>query len=295
MIGTMTTASDRVAFAHRSLLGLSVGDAFGQQFFSRRGIFWLQYRTPPEAPWRWTDDTAMAIEIVAELAEAGEIDQDRLARRFADRYIAEPDRGYGGGAMKLLQAISEGDDWRRKSSGMFDGTGSMGNGSAMRVAPLGAYFAGEPDRAAAQARLSSEVTHFNPDGIDGAIAIGVAACLIAAGERDAKSLFDGVLSHLSDTTVRAMVVKAGELSPDASIEEAVELLGSGDAVLAWDTVPFTLWIAFHNLGDYADALWKCVEGKGDRDTTCAIVGGMLSAGGVMPPEEWIAATEALPT
>ena len=295
MIDTMVTANDRIKLARRSLLGLSVGDAFGQQFFSHRGIFWLQYKTPPEGPWRWTDDAAMAIEIVTELAEGGEIDQDRLAKRFADRYVAEPDRGYGFGAKKLLQAISEGDDWRVKSSRMFAGTGSMGNGSAMRVAPLGAYFSGEPDRAAEQARLSSEVTHFNPDGIDGAIAIAVAACLIAAGERDAKSLFDGVLSHLSDTTVRAMVVKAGELSPDASIEEADDLLGSGDAVLAWDTVPFTLWVAFHSSGSYEEALWKCVEGKGDRDTTCAIVGGMLAAGGNMPPDAWIAATEPLPS
>ncbi len=293
MIDIMTTASDRVALARRSLRGLSVGDAFGQQFFSRRGIFWLQYKTPPEAPWRWTDDAAMAIEIVAELAEGGDINQDRLAKRFADRYVAEPDRGYGFGAKKLLQAISEGDDWRTKSSGMFEGTGSMGNGSAMRVAPLGAYFAGEPDRAAEQARLSSEVTHFNPDGIDGAIAIAVAASLIADGVTDSNLLFDGVISRLADTTVRCRVIKARDLSSGASIDEAVELLGSGDAVLAWDTVPFTLWIAFHNLGDYADALWKCVEGKGDRDTTCAIVGGMLAAGGIMPPDEWIVATESL--
>ncbi|MCA9254475.1 MAG: ADP-ribosylglycohydrolase family protein [Phycisphaerales bacterium] len=286
-------ANEQILYARRSLLGLAVGDAFGQQFFSRRGIFWLQYRTPPEAPWRWTDDTAMAIEIVAELAEAGAIDQDRLAKRFADRYIADPDRGYGGGAMKLLQAIHEGDDWRRKASRMFEGTGSMGNGGAMRVAPLGAYFAGEPDRAAEQARLSAEVTHYNPDGIDGAVAIGVAASLIAGGERDPQALFDGVLSRLCDTTVRVMVDKARKLSPDASIQDAVDLLGSGDAVLAWDTAPFTLWIAFHHLSDYEEAIWKCVEGRGDRDTTCAIVGGMLAAGGVMPPEAWIEATEPL--
>lgn len=294
MIDTMVTANDSIKLARRSVLGLSVGDAFGQQFFSRRGIFWLQYKTPPEPPWRWTDDTAMAIEIVAEMSEGGEIDQDRLAKRFADRYVAEPDRGYGFGAKKLLQAISEGDDWRMKSSRMFAGTGSMGNGSAMRVAPLGAYFAGEPDRAAGQARLSSEVTHFNPDGIDGAIAIAVAASLIAGGVTDSSLLFDGVISRLADTTVRCMVIKARDLSCGASIDDAVGLLGSGDAVLAWDTVPFTLWVAFHSSGSYEDALWKCVEGKGDRDTTCAIVGGMLAAGGNMPPDAWIAATEPLP-
>ncbi|MCB9855624.1 MAG: ADP-ribosylglycohydrolase family protein [Phycisphaerales bacterium] len=285
----------RLQLARRSLLGLSVGDGFGQQFFSGRSIFWLQYKTPPEAPWRWTDDTAMAIEIVAELAEGGEIDQDRLSKRFVDRYVAEPDRGYGWGAMRLLKSIHEGDDWRDKAPRMFEGTGSMGNGSAMRVAPLGAFFAGDPDIAAEQARLSSEVTHFNPDGIDGAIAVAVAANLIAGGVNDPDALFDGVISRLADTTVRCMIDKARNLSPEASIEEAVGLLGSGDAVLAWDTVPFTLWIAFHSLDDYEAALWRCVEGRGDRDTTSAIVGGMLAAGGVMPPEAWIEATEPLPS
>ncbi len=48
-------------------------------------------KRPPEAPWRWTDDTAMAIEIVAEFAEGGAVDQDRFAKRIAGRYVADPD------------------------------------------------------------------------------------------------------------------------------------------------------------------------------------------------------------
>lgn len=290
----MASIHKSIERARRSLLGLSVGDAFGQQFFSSRAVAWIHYRSPPEGPWNWTDDTAMAIPIVEELIESGSINQDCLAKRFAENYVAEPDRGYGGGAAKLLQSISQGDDWRKRSSQMFDGTGSMGNGGAMRVAPLGAYFAGDCARAAEQARLSSEVTHKNPEGIAGTIAVAIAASIVADQQTDPKANFATVIDHLDDTVVRAMIKKDALLSPDASVDEAVALLGSGDALLAWDTVPFTLWVALHLLDSFETAIWKCVEGKGDRDTTSAIVGGILAAGGAMPPDEWVEATESIP-
>jgi ADP-ribosylglycohydrolase len=47
----------------------------------------------------------------------------------------------------------------------FGGNGSFGNGAAMRVAPLGAYFAADPDRAAAEARLQAEITHSHVEGM----------------------------------------------------------------------------------------------------------------------------------
>jgi ADP-ribosylglycohydrolase len=55
----------------------------------------------------------------------------------------------------------------------------------MRVAPLGAYYFGNPARAAAQA----EVTHANIEGIAGAVAVAVAASTPQTG----RALFDAVL------------------------------------------------------------------------------------------------------
>jgi ADP-ribosylglycohydrolase len=51
----------------------------------------------------------------------------------------------------------------------------------MRVAPLGAYYADDLRKAAAEAVLSAEVTHTHPEGVAGAVATAVAAAL-AAGE-----------------------------------------------------------------------------------------------------------------
>jgi hypothetical protein len=96
------------------------------------------------------------------LHEFGRIDQDALAQRFAARYKAQPWRGYGGGAHRLLEQVGNGIPWRAAAESVFPG-GSFGNGSAMRIAPLAAYFA-EDDYAviADQARLSAEVTHLHP-------------------------------------------------------------------------------------------------------------------------------------
>ena len=57
-------------------------------------------------------------------------------------------------------------------------------------------------------------------------------------------------------------------------------LGTGHDISAQDTCPFALWCAGGHLDSYEEALWLTVSGLGDRDTTCAMVGGIvaLSAG-----------------
>jgi ADP-ribosylglycohydrolase len=68
-------------------------------------------------------------------------------------------------------------------------------------------------------------------------------------------------------------------------------------VTAPDTVPFALWCAARHLGSYEDALWATVSGLGDRDTTCAIVGGIvvMSAGVRSIPAEWLEHREQIPS
>ena len=138
--------ADHAARMERALLsldGLSVGDAFGERFFlpPQAALSMVEQRATPRGPWRYTDDTEMALGIVQVLEEHGRIDQDALAQVFGARYRENPHRGYGGTAHGILEAIYLGEPWRRVSSQVFGGTGSMGNGGAMRVGPLGAYFA----------------------------------------------------------------------------------------------------------------------------------------------------------
>jgi ADP-ribosylglycohydrolase len=281
-----------------SLDGLSVGDAFGQQFF-----YFPEFIAPrrlPADPWTFTDDTVMALSVGEVLAKHGRIEQDELALAFARRYCEEPHRGYGGTAHGILREMSQGKSWRAVAPAVFGGQGSMGNGGAMRVAPLGAWFADDLERAARDAADSAAVTHSHPEGQAGAIAIAVAAATAwslrgqpaaAAGPQ----LLRGAYEWTPDGATREGIARAIELSRTASVDLAATALGNGAELTAPDTVPFTLWCAARHCDDFAEAMWTTVSGLGDRDTTCAIVGGIVALSadrGI--PGEWLAAREPLP-
>jgi ADP-ribosylglycohydrolase len=57
-----------------------------------------------------------------------------------------------------------------------------------------------------------------------------------------------------------------------------------------------MWCAAQHLDNYEEALWLTVSGLGDRDTTCAIVGGIVSlhTGVEGIPAAWRRAREPLP-
>jgi ADP-ribosylglycohydrolase len=293
----------RMERARVALDGLSVGDAFGERFFGSPATVEARIaeRAVPRSPWPYTDDTEMALGVLEVLDEHGRLDQDHLAAVFARRYRARPDRGYGGTAHQILREIGEGAPWREISRSVFSGMGSMGNGGAMRAAPLGAYFA-DDDRATliAAARASAEVTHAHPDGQAGAIAVALAAAWAwDRRERQRSSsgreLLDFVVEHTPDGETRTGIAKALSLPDHASVSLAASALGTGRQVISSDTVPFSLWCAARHLDDFVEAMWTTVSGLGDRDTTCAIAGGIvaLAAGSASIPEDWIAARESL--
>jgi ADP-ribosylglycohydrolase len=289
----------RLSRAALSLEGLAIGDAFGQMFATapkaaRRRV--QENRLPP-APWWRTDDTEMALAVVEVLQRFGRIDQDALAWRFAERFDAEPDRGYGKMARIILHSVLRGDDWRRASSSAFGQAGSKGNGGAMRVAPLGAWFADDLERVVSEACASAAVTHAHPEGQAGAVAVAVAAA-VAAGQngnpprRAAEVMFEEVLRHTPSGETRDGIARAAQLT-EVEPEQAARVLGSGFLVTAPDTVPFALWSATRHLDNYAEALVATVAGDGDCDTTCAIVGGIVAlyVGLDGIPAAWRAARE----
>ncbi|WP_346742786.1 ADP-ribosylglycohydrolase family protein [Spongiactinospora sp. TRM90649] len=102
-----------------------------------------------------------------------------LAASFAARH--DFDRGYGPATNRMLRLIREGGDWRTLSAEPFEGAGSWGNGAGMRVAPLGAWLAGDLAEVVRQAALSALVTHANPEAVAGAVAVAVATAVVAAG------------------------------------------------------------------------------------------------------------------
>lgn len=294
--------NERMERALLSLDGLSTGDAFGEKFFMHpdRVNKHIDERIVPASPWHYTDDTVMALSIYEVLSQEGYIDQDKLAEAFARRYSAEPDRGYGGGAHGILQDIARKIPWKVTSQAVFGGTGSMGNGGAMRVAPLGAYFADDLDEVVRQAKASAQVTHAHPDGQAGAVAVAIAAALawrMGNGEmaRSGADLIETVYKYTPEGLTKNGLDMVRRLSLVQDPRTVASVVGAGYRVLSYDTVPFAVWCAAQNLDHYENALWSTVSGLGDRDTTCAMAGGIvaLSAGRKSIPKEWLEAREPL--
>lgn len=286
------TMKSRLDRAVRSLGGVAVGDAVGRAV-SNVG------RMPPEyypAPWPYTDDTEMAIELVEALSASGRVHQDALAVGFAKRFALRPGRGYGAVAHWILTRIGEGQPWRKIAYTPYGGSGSKGNGAAMRVAPLGAFFSDDPDQMVREAMLSAEVTHAHPQGQAGAVAVALAAAA-AVNHPDALLPRLGELAaSVSDSELRAALERAASLG-GVTPREAGRILGTGRDVLALDTVPFALWCAFSHLRDFGAALSAAIEGfdapDSDADTVCAIVGGIvvLACDPGSIPDLWLQSSE----
>jgi ADP-ribosylglycohydrolase len=274
--------------ARVSLQGLAVGDAFGTMLdgygaeLARRAAKRL---ISMQRPWRWTDDTAMALAIVETLAAHGTIDVDALAAAFARRFALEPERGYGAGAYGLLARVNQGADWRTEATGMFRGKGSYGNGAAMRAAPIGAYFAADLERVRVEALRSAEPTHAHPDGAAGAVAVAIAAAL---AQRHELTLAE-VVRWTPPSMTRDRLHRADELGLAFDVVAAGEELGTGSNITSQDTVPFAVWVAARHVDSYEEALWTATAHPGldftanalslgalDRDTIGAIVGGIVA-------------------
>lgn len=293
---------ERMQRALLSLEGLAIADAIGEMLAYRH------YQAPdiiekglPAGPWFRTDDSEMAISVVESLKLYGYVHQDALARRFAWRYEREPDRGYGRMTRAQLNEINRGGDWRQGAANAFGGQGSMGNGGAMRVAPIGGFYADDLKRVADEARASALVTHTHPEGVAGAIAVAVAAAAAwqsrnEANSRRIKQLFEAVLEFTPDSKTRRGILVASQTPAEVGVEVASKVLGNGSLITAPDTVPFALWSAACHLDNFVNALKQTIVAGGDCDTNAAIVGGIvaLSVGSGGIPGEWRQQKESFP-
>ncbi|WP_330460902.1 ADP-ribosylglycohydrolase family protein [Streptomyces sp. NBC_00820] len=293
--------------ARDSLEGLALGDAFGERWFplfrpAQQAFDAIRARRmPEESPWHWTDDTAMALSVYRVLAAHGAVHQDDLAATFAATYLADAYRGYGYGMHQLLPKLAEQpSSWRAETRTLFGGQGSLGNGAAMRVAPLGAWFCEDLNEVAEQAAFSAEVTHAHPEGIAGAVAVALAAALAARSRNQPAPHGSALLREVAERTpagqVREGLHKAADLPADTEPWRAADVLGNGQRIRASDTVAFALWSAAWHLDSLVDALWTTAEGLGDVDTTCAITGGTVAArtGLAGVPDAWQERREPLP-
>ena len=87
-----------------------------------------------------------------------------------------------------------------------------------------------------------------------------------------------------------------KLSLSEDVKTVTREIGNGSQIVSYDTVPFVIWAAARHLDNFEDAMWTTVSSFGDVDTTCAMVGGIVSqrVGKDQIPDQWVKFREPLP-
>ena len=226
------------------ILGAIAGDIIGSvyEFNSTKNVDFLLLSESSV----YTDDTVMTVANADWLLSGDALKGVMLD--YGNRYAA----GYGGWFMGWL--------WSKNPQPY----NSWGNGSAMRVSPVGWAFDTLEETLVA-AKQSAEVTHNHPEGIKGAQA--TAACIYWARKGKTKqqikeyveALFGYDLSRTCD-----------EIRPTYEFEPSCQ-----------KTVPESI-IAFLESTDFESAIRLAISLGGDADTMGAITGGIAEAfyGGV---------------
>ncbi len=276
------------------LLGLAIGDALGlvSENLSRRAIRKRFGEVDHFSLWPGraivSDDTEQAIALAASLAACGRWDAADYARRLRNWFWTLPPF-IGLATLRACLKLTVG----MKHSGV----GSAGNGSAMRVAPLGLFFAGRPDELAGAATECSRLTHTHPRATAGAVVVAEAVAALATSETLPES--GPFLSRLAQTAARCDVPMADALARlptllALSADEALDQIGTSGYVL--HTVPAALYCFFRTPGSFRDTVITAASGGGDTDTIGAIAGAISGAANGVDkiPKEWVDGLQSTP-
>ncbi len=191
---------------------------------------------------RFTDDTVLTIAVADVLLTGSE-----YTRIFRDYYRGFPNLGYGYGFSHWAESASA------------TAYNSFGNGSAMRVSPIGWAFDSLAE-VITEAKRSAQVSHNHKEGIKGAQA--VAAAIFLARNGQAKS---HIKDYLTDAFHYNLERTLDEIRPGYSFDSTCQ-----------GSVPEAI-IAFLDSDSYEDAIRNAVSLGGDSDTLACIAGAIAEA------------------
>jgi len=240
------------------MIGAIIGDVIGSRF-EKNNIKVKDFELfTPECC--FTDDTVLTIAIADCILNSKE-----YSTTIKEYGRAFPFAGYGGNFKKWLAGIITGP------------YNSWGNGSAMRVSPVGFAYNDE-EKILEEAKKSASITHNHEEGIKGAQAISMAVFLARKGnsKQVIKEYIENKFGYDLNRTI-------DEIRPTYKFD--VSCQGS---------VPESI-IAFLESKNFEDAIRIAISIGGDSDTIACMAGTISEAYYQSIPEELINKTnEYLP-
>jgi len=283
------------------LIGAAVGDVVGAVVEAETPEFIagafrsvddiLAVETVPEftgPDWRvgrFTDDTQMMLCVAEWLIDDVTRSPEGLLARFSEAY--ETWRRYGSGTAAILRLFDENRaEWRQLATAVYP-WGSYGNGSAMRVAPVGLLYHDDPRKLADVAVASSRPTHSHPLAYQGAIlqatavatAASAATTIIATDDflRPMRHVLHGFAEQLQDISKFSTALDAIEsgLGRGSTCRDMSETLGTG--IAAHQAVPMALYCFMRHPESYERVIHEAVFIGGDTDTIASMAGAISGA------------------
>ena len=222
------------------MVGAIIGDCIGSRF-ERNNIKTKDFELFNKYS-KYTDDTVLIIAIADSVLNANAYDQSLI--KYGRKYPFLP---YGANFKKWF------------AGGISGPYCSWGNGSAVRVCPIGFAFNDEKS-VLMQAKKSAEVTNNHSEGIKGAQAVAIAIFL--ARENKSKAV---IKQYIQDKFGYDLNRSLEELRPTYKFDLSCQ-----------GSVPEAL-IAFLQSESYEDAVRNAISIGGDSDTIASMTGGIAEA------------------
>ncbi|NVM45203.1 MAG: ADP-ribosylglycohydrolase family protein [Candidatus Lokiarchaeota archaeon] len=286
-----------------TLIGVSIGDTLGHPFegMIRERIYshfkdFKEFMKENKKLFRtYTDDTQLTLHTAEALIQGSGFNENNFIREYVS-WLDDPPIGPGFGCISSIRKLKYGISWKKAASN------SGGNGTAMRVSPIGLFYCKDIKSLNSAALKSSVITHSHPAAAAGAIVIARAiAFLIDKSIKSGFSIedfFETIISSISGTqekiweefieilnkvkenlniSVEAGLIKfsqAGVKSP-FFIEDYLGKAFVHPYTLS--TVACAIFIFLKNLDSFEDCIIQLATAGGDSDTVAAIGGSLAGA------------------
>ena len=273
------------------MVGSALGDAIGELAFRYPQEELLHTKLGQLSEVRYTDDTAMALGLAESIINKRYIDEQDLGKTFSDNFECEPWRGYASGPPTVFARVKQGGiTYSEAAQSLFGGQGSLGNGAAMRIVPVGLFFHKSED-IYEQACASARVTHAHPVGMDGAAVQAFAVARAVKIDPDAAFSSETLAQTLIDFSRTIQIQEKMRLVkqlidngilPDAAAKRI------GRTVAVHESMPFAVYSFLRNPQSFEDCICCAIMNGGDRDTLGAMAGAISGAylGVEAIPQSW---------
>jgi ADP-ribosyl-[dinitrogen reductase] hydrolase len=272
-----------------TLLGLAAGEALGtpaefltaEQVVEKYGVIaeMIGGGVYDVAPGEITDATEMMLCLATSLADNGGFEPEDIMARYAAWLDSQP-RHVSLTVRAALISYRSGTHWDVASRRAFEilGGPTAGNGSLIRCAPVGLFYATDAPTRHEMSHRESMLTHF--DRLAGWSCAAFNDLISAARTGDLRVEIPAIAHTFEDEDKRVAAVLRD--TPDAEVEEVV----SSSFVL--DTLQTALWTVLHG-ADFEHAVTIAVNMGNDATaagaTTGALAGAVYGESGI--PARWL--------